>query len=289
MFYLTAFLSLGFVILVLCLLIKSTQIVPQSENWLVERMGRFHSNLGPGFHLIIPFFDSVRYKVVILERQLPQKPINAITLDNVAITLALAVLYRITDAPRTMYRITNIDDAILTIVNGTIRSVIGKSDFDSVQSNRRLISEEIEKELGTVAQEWGISLTRVEILEVDVDHQTKSAMQLQLNAERSRRATVTEAEGRKEATQLDSDAQLYAAQKEAEAKVIRADAEAYAVQAVSKAIREGGDSAVDFEIRKIQAHAIQELGKGGVGKLILIPTDIVNSLSGALSRFSHKG
>lgn len=267
---------------------RSIAIVPQSENWIIERLGRFHSNLQPGLSLFIPFFDTVRFRVVILERQLPPKPINAITLDNVTITLALAVFYRIVDAPKTMYRITNIDDAIFSIVNGTVRNVIGKSDFDSVQSNRRHLSDEIEKELGTVANEWGIALTRVEILEVDVDPATKSAMQLQLNAERSRRARVTEAEGQKEATQLEADAQLYSAQKEAEAKVIRADAEAYAVQAVSKAIREGGDSAVDFEIKKIQAQAVQELGKGSLGKIIILPTDVVTSLSGTLSRFAPK-
>jgi len=279
---------IGFGALLIYYINRSVQIVPQSENWIIERLGRFHSNLAPGLKLIIPFFDSVRFRVSILERQLPPKPINAITLDNVTISLALAVFYRIVDAPRTMYRITDVDDAIFAIVNGTVRSVIGKSDFDSVQSNRRHLSDEIQKELGSVAEEWGIALTRVEILEVDVDPATKSAMQMQLNAERSRRAKVTEAEGQKEATQLEADAQLYSAQKEAEAKIITADAEAYAVQAVSKAIREGGDSAVEFEIKKIQAQAVQELGKGTLGKIILLPTDVVNSLSNTLSRLGSK-
>jgi len=279
---------IGFGALLIYYINRSMQIVPQSENWIIERLGRFHSNLAPGLKLIIPFFDSVRFRVSILERQLPPKPINAITLDNVTISLALAVFYRIVDAPRTMYRITDVDDAIFAIVNGTVRSVIGKSDFDSVQSNRRHLSDEIQKELGSVAEEWGIALTRVEILEVDVDPATKSAMQMQLNAERSRRAKVTEAEGQKEATQLEADAQLYSAQKEAEAKIITADAEAYAVQAVSKAIREGGDSAVEFEIKKIQVQAVQELGKGTLGKIILLPTDVVNSLSNTLSRLGSK-
>lgn len=279
---------IGFGALLIYYIYRGVLIVPQSENWIIERLGRFHSNLAPGFKLIIPFFDSVRFRVSILERQLPPKPINAITLDNVTISLALAVFYRIVDAPRTMYRITDVDDAIFAIVNGTVRSVIGKSDFDSVQSNRRHLSDEIQKELGSVAEEWGIALTRVEILEVDVDPATKSAMQMQLNAERSRRAKVTEAEGQKEATQLEADAQLYSAQKEAEAKIITADAEAYAVQAVSKAIREGGDSAVEFEIKKIQAQAVQELGKGTLGKIILLPTDVVNSLSNTLSRLGSK-
>ena len=152
-----------------------------------------------------------------------------------------------------------------------------------MQSNRRQLSEEIERDLQSVSDEWGILLTRVEILEVDVDPQTKQAMQLQLNAERSRRALVREAEGKKQATELDAEAQLYAANKQAEALKIRADAEAYAVTAVAKAINDGGISAIEFEIRKLQALAVQELGKGNNAKIVLLPSDVMSSLSGGLA------
>jgi regulator of protease activity HflC (stomatin/prohibitin superfamily) len=212
----------------------------------------------------------VRYKVSIQEIQLPPDPINAITHDNVSISVQLAILYRITDASRTMYRIENLTLAIKTIVNGTIRSVIGKTDLDGVQSNRRHLAQEIEAELQMVSDEWGIKLTRVEITEVDVDSATKEAMQVQLNAERKRRGQVTEAEGIKQATQLQADARLYSAEKEAAAKRILADAEAYAVTAVSKAIAEGGASAVEFEIKKIQAAAIQELSNMEIYQISIV-------------------
>ena len=281
-----------FVLLVLLTLKLGIKIVPQSENWLVERLGKFNRKLEAGLHLIVPFMETVRYRVPIQERQLPPKPINAITLDNVTISVSLAVLYRIVDASKTMYRIANVDDAIMTIVNGTVRSVIGKTDLDGVQSNRRQLSDEIEHDLQTVSDEWGILLTRVEILEVDVDPETKQAMQLQLNAERNRRALVREAEGKKQATELDADAQLYAANKQAEAMKIRADAEAYAVGAVARAISDGGISAVEFEIRKLQAQAVQELARGSNAKIVLLPSDVMNSLSGSLgqvmSRLSPK-
>ena len=217
MFSFSNFVMLAFVVLVIVTLRASIKIVPQSENWLVERLGKFNRKLEAGLHLIIPFFEAVRFRVPILERQLPPRPINAITLDNVTISISLAVLYRIVDASKTLYRISNVDDAIMTIVNGTVRSVIGKTDLDGVQSNRRQLSDEIEHDLQTVSDEWGIMLTRVEILEVDVDPETKAAMQLQLNAERNRRALVREAEGKKQATELDADAQFYAAQRQAEA------------------------------------------------------------------------
>lgn len=126
-------------------------------------------------------------------------------------------------------------------------------------------------------------LTRVDILQVDVDPETKQAMQLQLNAERNRRALVREAEGKKQATELDADAQLYVANKQAEAMKIKADAEAYAVSAVARAISSGGASAVEFEIRKIQAQAVQELSKGSNAKIVLLPSDVMSSLAGGLN------
>lgn len=283
----TVVLTVAF-LLAIVLLIKGVKIVPQSENWLVERIGKYNRKLEAGLHLIIPFFETIRYKVSIQETQLPPDPINAITHDNVSIKIELAILYRIIDASRTMYRIENLQLGIKTVINGTVRSVIGKTDLDGVQSNRRHIADEIEEELQHVADEWGVKLTRVEITEVDVDEKTKEAMQIQLNAERMRRGAVTQAEGEKQATQLQADAKLYAAQKEAEAKKILADAEAYAVTAVSNAISQGGSSAVEFEIKKIQANAIQELSKGSNSKIVLLPSDVMASMTGALGRLVNK-
>ena len=275
-------------VLVLVTLRYSVFIVPQSENWLIERLGRYHRKIEAGLHLLIPFFEVVRHKVSIQEMQQPPDPINAITLDNVSISIQLAIFYRIIDSSKTMYRIADLKTGIKTIVNGTVRSVIGKTELDGVQSNRRHIAEEIESELQAVSDEWGIKLTRVEITEVEVDEQTKEAMQVQLNAERKRRGAVTEAEGIKQATQLQADARLYSAEKEAAAKRILADAEAYAVAAVSKAISEGGASAIEFEVKKLQAHAVQSLAVGNNTKIVLVPSDVLSSLSGTIGKLASK-
>ena len=275
-------------VLIVTVLRSAIKIVPQSENWLVERLGKYNRKMEAGLHLLIPFFETVQHRVPIQERQLPPKPINAITLDNVTISISLAVLYRIADASKTMYRIADLKTGIKTIVNGTVRSVIGKTELDGVQSNRRHIAEEIESELQAVSDEWGIKLTRVEITEVEVDEQTKEAMQVQLNAERKRRGAVTEAEGIKQATQLQADARLYSAEKEALAKRILADAEAYAVAAVSKAISEGGASAIEFEVKKLQAQAVQSLAVGNNTKIVLVPSDVLSSLSGTIGKLASK-
>jgi regulator of protease activity HflC (stomatin/prohibitin superfamily) len=254
----------------------------------VERLGKYNRTMEAGLHFLIPFFEAIQHKVPIQERQLPPKPINAITLDNVTIAISLAILYRIIDASKTMYRISNVDDAIMTIVNGTVRSVIGKTDLDGVQSNRRQLSDEIESELQSVSEEWGILLTRVEIVEVDVDIETKQAMQLQLNSERNRRALVREAEGRKEATKLEADAKLYAATKEAEAKRILAEAESYAIATIAKAIDTSGTAAIDFEVKKLQANAVKELSSASNSKVIVVPTDVLSGLTSTLQKVSEK-
>jgi regulator of protease activity HflC (stomatin/prohibitin superfamily) len=276
------------VVLILITLKLSINIVPQSENWVIESLGKYSRTLNAGFQLTIPFLEVVRFRVSAQETQLPPDPINAITHDNVSISIQLAILYRITDPSRTMYRIENLALGIKTIINGTVRSVIGKTDLDGVQSNRKHIADEIETELEHVANEWGIKLTRVEVTEVEVDEATKQAMQIQLNAERVRRGTVTEAEGKKQAAQLRADAELYTAQKKAEATMVLADAEAYAVTAVSRAIADGGASAVEFEIKKIQAAAVKELAQGNNTKLIMLPSDVLSSLSGTIGKIVER-
>ena len=282
--------AIGIALLVLVVVFVGlgVKIVPQSQNFLIERLGRYNRTLEAGLHLIVPLIETVRHRVDILERQLPTKKIATITLDNVTIEMGLAILYRITEASKTVYRIKDIDQAIQTTVTGVVRSVIGKTDLDGVQSNRREISESIEEELRTVTQEWGIVLSRVEIIDVDVDAETKSAMQLQLNAERTRRALVRQAEGEKEAAQLKADAELYAAQRQAEARRTLADADAYAVSSVARAISDGGEGAINFEIKKVQADAIKTLGSQPNAKLVLVPAELLETLSSAVARVVGK-
>jgi regulator of protease activity HflC (stomatin/prohibitin superfamily) len=136
-------------------------IVPQSENWVVERLGKYNRTLSAGLQLIVPFVETIRYKVSVQETQLPPDPIRAITHDNVQIDIRLAILYRIIDPSKSKYRIENLSAGIKTVIEGTVRSLIGKTDLDGVQSNRRTIVEEIESELNHIADEWGIKLTRV--------------------------------------------------------------------------------------------------------------------------------
>jgi regulator of protease activity HflC (stomatin/prohibitin superfamily) len=279
-----------FAVLIISVLVilLSLKVVPQTENWLVERMGKYNRTLNAGVHIVTPFFDRIAHKENILERQLPVKSVPSITKDNVQIEIKLAILYRVTDASRAWYRIKNIDQAIGTIITGIVRSTIGNSDLDEVQSNRRVLSETIETEIQHVTEEWGIVLTRVEIVDVEVDAETRAAMQLQLNAERTRRALVREAEGKKQAANLAADAELYTAQQQAQAQRVLADAQAYSVKIVAEAINNGGESAINFDIKKIQAEAIKALGELPAAKIVLLPADLLDTLSSVASRLTPR-
>ena len=273
-------LLLSIILLLALIAILGIKIVPQSQEYVVEQFGKYVKTLKAGLNFIVPILNRVASRVSILERQLEPQQISVITKDNVEINLTTAVFFRIVDAAKSVYRITNIDQAVKTTVTSIVRSTGGQMEFDEVQAKRDFINEKIKESLSEACAVWGIEITRTEVLDVSVDSATRSAMQQQLNAERERRAAVTRAEGDRQSQQLKADAELYTAQKQAEARRVLADAEAYATTTVGKAIQSNGQAAVDFEIMKQQINSISEIAKSQNTKLLVIPTDITKSLGG---------
>ena len=257
------------------------RIVPQSEKHVVERFGRLHSVLGPGINIIVPFLDSVAHKISILERQLPTAEQDAITTDNVLVKVETSVFYRITQPEKTVYRIRDVDGAIATTVAGIVRSEIGKMELDEVQSNRSQLITKIRESVHAMVDDWGIEVTRAEILDVNLDEATRAAMLQQLNAERARRAQVTEAEGQKRSVELAADAQLYEAEQVAKARRIQADAEAYATQVVAKAIEENGLEAAQYQVALKQVEGLMEVAKGSGANTILVPANALEAFGDA--------
>lgn len=275
---------LALVILFFLIALSGIKIVPQSQEYVVEQFGKYVKTLKAGLNLIIPILNRVAHKVSIIERQLNPQEISVITKDNVEVHLTTSVFFRIIDSAKSVYRISDIDQAVRTTVTSIVRSTGGQMEFDEVQSRREFINEQIQTSLSEACSVWGIEITRTEVLDVSVDQSTRAAMQQQLNAERERRAAVTKAEGDRQAQQLKADGALYTAQKEAEARRVLADAEAYATTTVGDAIQKNGQSAIDFEIKKQQISSVAEIAKSQNSKLIIIPTDITKSL-GAIEAF----
>ena len=264
---------------------SAVRIVPQSEKYVVERFGRLRAVLGPGINFIVPFLDRVAHKISVLERQLPTSRQDAITADNVLVQVETSVFYRIIEPEKTVYRIRDVDAAIATTVAGIVRSEIGTMELDQVQSNRAHLIERIRDSLANVVDDWGIEVTRAEILDVNLDEATRSAMLQQLNAERARRAQVTEAEGRKRAVELAADGDLYAAEQQAKAKRVLADAEAYANNAIAAAIREGGIEAAQYQVAMRQVDVLNAVGKGQGKQTILLPAAAMEAFGDAFKLF----
>ncbi len=261
-------------------LASSIRVVPQSMNYVVERFGKYRTTLKPGLHAIIPGVDSVAHKVFVLETQLPEYPIDAITKDNAPIQVSVATFYRRVDAQLSVYRIGDVERGIQSSVTGIVRSLIGSVDFDDLQANRDSLNTRLEVALEQNAQEWGVDITRSEIIDVNFDDQTRKALQQQMAAERKRRASVTEAEGDKRAKELLADAELYTSQKTADARRIEADAEAYATETIANAIKEFGDEPIRFDLQKRQIDAVKVMGSSPSAKTIMLPSDMSGSLAG---------
>lgn len=280
------------IIFALLLIWRGVKVVPQSEVYVIERFGKYRRTLPAGLNLIVPFLDNVSHRISVLERQLPEFRISVITRDNVEVDLRATVFYRISDAPRSVYRIRNVDDALHTEATSIVRSAAGRLELDELQSSRESMNQEIGQNLQAKAEEWGLNITSTAITDVVVDDVTKAAQRQQLNAERERRASIARAEGDKRAVELAAEAKLFEAQKEAEALRVTADAEAYSVRVkaeadaeqtrlVAKAIADDGQPAVDFEVLKRQVDALAQLAASPNSKTLVVPTDVTGVI-GAL-------
>ncbi|MBL3571747.1 SPFH/Band 7/PHB domain protein [Rhodovulum sp. BSW8] len=275
--------------LILLSVYLGVRIVPQSEKHVVERFGRLRSVLGAGINFIVPFLDRVAHKISILERQLPNASQDAITADNVLVQVETSVFYRILEPEKTVYRIRDVDAAIATTVAGIVRAEIGKMELDQVQSNRSDLIATIKESVEDAVENWGIEVTRAEILDVNLDAATREAMLQQLNAERARRAQVTEAEGKKRAVELQADAQLYAARQAAEARRVSADAEAYATGVVAKAIAENGLEAAQYQVALKQVEALTKVGEGAGKQTIIVPAHALDAFTDAFKMLKGRG
>ena len=276
-------------VLIFITVLMAVRIVPQSEKYVVERFGRLRAVLGPGINFIVPFVDRVKHKISILERQLPTARQDAITADNVLVQVETSVFYRILEPEKTVYRIRDVDAAIATTVAGIVRSEIGQMELDQVQSNRAQLIERVKTSVAEVVDDWGIEVTRAEILDVNLDDATRAAMLQQLNAERARRAQVTEAEGKRRAVELAADGDLYAAEQQAKAKRILAEAEAFATTAIAEAIAKGGLEAAQYQVAMKQVETLATIGQGSGKQTLVLPANAVDALGDAFRMLRGAG
>ncbi len=260
------------------------KVVPQGQQWTVERFGRYTQTLEPGLGLIIPFIDRIGFKLSMMESVLDVPSQTVISKDNAAVTADGVLFYRILDASKAAYQVTNLTYAIINLTVTNLRSVLGSMELDHMLSNREEVNERLLSAVDLATAPWGIKVTRIEIRDLSMSPALQEAMNLQMTAERHRRAVVTKANGDKEAEILQAeglrqaailraDGEKQAAFLIAEAREREAKAEAQATKDVSEAIREGDVHAIQYFLGLKYIEALQEIGKGDNSKLVLMPLE----------------
>lgn len=262
-----------FLLLVLITLLKGIRLVPQGSKWVVQRLGKFHTTLKPGLNIIVPYIDSVSYKVTTKDIVLDIPSQEVITLDNVVI-LANAVAYiNIVSPEKAVYGVEDYELAIRTLVQTSLRSIVGEMKLDDALSSRDQIKAKLKASISDDIADWGITLKTVEIQDINPSGTMQEAMEEQAAAERQRRATVTRADGEKTAAILNADGRLEASRRDAEAQVVLAEATKTALTKVSDAIQDKELPAM-YLLGEKYVDALTEMGGSDNAKLVVLPGDL---------------
>lgn len=269
------------VILVLVTIALGVRIVPQGTKHVVQRLGKYHKTLGPGLNLIIPYFDTIAYKVTTKDIVLDIPSQEVITRDN-AVIIANAVAYiNIVSPEKAVYGIEDYRIAIQTLVQTSLRSIVGEMDLDDALSSRDTIKAKLKAAISDDIADWGITLKTVEIQDINPSQTMQKAMEEQAAAERARRATVTRADGEKAAAILEAEGRLEASKRDAQAKVVLAEASQRAIQKVTEAIQ-GNELPAMFILGERYIEAVKQVAASENAKIVLLPADIPAAVRGML-------
>lgn len=260
---------------------KGVRIVPQGEEWVVERLGKYLKTLLPGLHILVPYIDNVAYKVVTKDMILDIPQQEVITRDNaVLITNAIAFV-KVTDTQSAVYGVTNFQMAVMNLVQTSLRSILGDMDLDQALSSRDQIKARLKTSIADDVADWGLTLKSVEIQDISPSGTMQKSMELQAAAERERKATVTRAEGDKQAAILEAEARLESAKRDAEVQIRLATASAEAIRLVTDAIPDKELPALYLLGEKYIA-SVKELAASNGSKVVMLPADIMKSVEGLL-------
>ena len=262
---------------------KGVRIVAQGEEWVVERLGKYHKTLLPGLNVIIPYLDQVRYKLVTKDIILDVQEQEVITKDNAVILTNAIAFIKITDPVKAVYGVTDFSEAIRNMIMTTLRSIIGEMNLDEALSNRDAIKTRLRESIADEAIDWGLTVKSVEIQDIKPSESMQCAMEAQASAERERKATVTRAEGTKQSTILNAEAQLQAARLQAEAQVTLATASAEAIKRVAVAL--GSDDApVRYLLGEKYIQTLGSVATSENAKTVVLPADLQDALRGMFGR-----
>lgn len=255
--------------------------VPQGSKWVVQRLGKYHSTLPPGLQFIIPYIDNIAYKVTTKDIVLDIPSQEVITRDN-AVIIANAVAYiNILSPEKAVYGVEDYEIAIRNLVQTSLRAIVGEMALDDALSSRDQIKAKLKAGISDDIADWGITLKTVEIQDIKPSETMQRAMEEQASAERQRRATVTRADGEKQAAILEAEGRLEASRRDAEATVVLAEGTRNALRLVNEAV---GDKELPvlYLLGERYVAALQEMASAENSKLVVIPGDLPAAVRGLL-------
>ncbi len=274
---------------VILLILKGVRVVPQAENHIVEQFGKFSRILTPGLNLINPMFAKIAFRIDIREQVLILPTQGIITKDNATVIVDAVVFYKVMDPYKACYGIQDSTLAITNLALTTLRSLMGKLTLDESFSSREKINMELLTILDEATDAWGIKITRVELKDVSPQEQLAQAMALQkkaeqekratiLNAEAKREAAMTEAEGFKRAQILQAEGRKESALRDAEARERLAQAEANAIKYVGESLKGEGSDPITYLLGQEYIKGLIRLGDSQNSKFVVLPADVLESV-----------
>lgn len=259
------------------------KFVPQQEEWVVERMGRFHRILSPGPHFLIPFLDTIRHVQTMKETAVQIDKQAAITSDNVTLYLDGVLFVQVVDPYKASYNVQDALYAVTQLAQTAMRSEIGRLSLQDVLKERQELNKRITSSINEAAAAWGVKCLRHEIKDIKPPNDVLDAMHRQVSAERAKRAEILESEGHLQAA-------INSAEGERQVIVSRAEGVARSIALISKAVSEnkGGKDAMTLQIANQYVDAFRGLAKEGT--CVVVPAkldDIGSMVASGLSVFNR--
>ena len=287
------FIMIGVAVLVIATLAATLKIIRQQQVALVERLGKFRRTLEPGPHLVVPFFDQVRYTLDMRELVVPFPPQGVITEDNLMVSIDSVIYFQIVDPVRAAYEAQNYRAAIEQLTMTTLRNIIGGMDLEAALTSREEINQRLRTVLDEATGKWGIKVNRVELRAIEPPPTIRDAMEKGARAERDKRASILIAEGQRQSqilsaggdreaailrAQGDREAAVLRAQADRQAQMLRAEGEAQAITQVFNAIHAAEPDQALLAYQYMQM--LPKLARGDSNKVWIIPSELNDALKG---------
>ena len=294
-------------ILVIVILVKTARVVPQREQFVVERLGKYSKTLDAGFHILVPFVDSVAYRHTLKEQTFDVASQSCITQDNIAVEIDGVIYMQVSDARAASYGIEDYRFAVSQLAQTTLRSEIGKIELDRTFEERETINAQVVDAVDRAAEPWGVKILRYEIKDIVPPDSVKDALEKQMRAERERRAVVAESEGERQArinvsegdrqetinlSEAEKLKQINEAEGRAQEIRLIAEATASGIREVASALSEpGGRDAVNLRVAEQWVTQFGQLAK--TNNTMIVPAQLgdvatlVSTVMGSMETMSN--